>query len=83
MAGTSFFAFFEKSGYDLTGVASAAVIFTHMNSIDADMITIQNSKTGGNNLAVFCNRSADCFLEDSAVHRRNNGSVEDVYKRQS
>ena len=78
MAGTSFFPFFKKAGYDLAGVASAAVILTHMNSINSDVITIKDSKTCGDDLAVFCDGSADCFFQDSAIHGWNNGSVDRV-----
>lgn len=51
---TSFFTFIEKTGADLTGISSAAVIFTYMDCIDTDIVTVQNSKPSGNDLAVFC-----------------------------
>ena len=54
VAGASFFALIEKTGTDLTGISSAAIIFTHMNGIDTDVVAIQDSKTCGNDLAVFC-----------------------------
>ena len=53
VAGASFFALIEKTGTDLTGISSAAIIFTHMNGIDTDVVAIQDSKTCGNDLAVF------------------------------
>lgn len=53
VAGASFFALIEKTGTDLTGISSAAIIFTYMNGIDADVVAIQDSKTCGNDLAVF------------------------------
>lgn len=48
-----FFALIEKTGTDLTGISSAAIIFTYMNGIDTDVVAIQDSKTCGNDLAVF------------------------------
>ena len=48
-----FLPFIEKTGTDLTGISSAAIIFTYMNGIDTDVVAIQDSKTCGNDLAVF------------------------------
>ena len=56
VAGASFFALIEKTGTDLTGISSAAIIFTYMNGIDADVVAIQDSKTCGNDLAVLWKR---------------------------
>ena len=69
VAGASFFALIEKTGTDLTGISSAAIIFTHMNGIDTDVVAIQDSKTCGNDLAVFCYGSADSFLKNGTVLR--------------
>jgi hypothetical protein len=78
VAGASFFALIEKTGTDLTGISSAAIIFTHMNGIDTDVVAIQDSKTCGNDLAVFCYGSADSFLKNGTVHGRNDASMDRI-----
>ena len=75
---TFFHSFFQKSGADLTGIAMFAVFFFDMDGIDADIISVQNTKSGCDDLVVHADGSTDGFLEDCLIHRWNNLPVDGI-----
>ena len=67
-----------KKGADLTGIAMFAVFFFDMDGIDADIISVQNTKSGCDDLVVHADGSTDGFLEDCLIHRWNNLPVDGI-----
>lgn len=59
---TSFHAFLQKSGADLARIAVFSKVLFYMDRIDADVIPVENAKSGCDDLAIFLDGSADGLL---------------------
>ena len=56
--GTFLLTFAEKSGTDLAGITPATVFFFDMDRVDTNVVTVKDSETGSDDLAVLPDGSA-------------------------
>ena len=68
--------FREDGAADRGGIVTVPVCGVNMNSIDADVIPVADTESGGNDRSCFVlDRSTDCFFWDCAIHGRNDHAV--------
>ena len=72
------FALLQKCSTDLAGISLVAKIFTDMNGIKPNIITIQDSKPRGNNFSIIPDRSTYRIFHNGVIHGRNYRTVNGI-----